>query len=32
MVIRLDIEIWELGKGGTKRGGRKRGEWVGKEI
>jgi hypothetical protein len=32
MVIRLDIEIWEIGKGGTKRGCWKRGGWVGKEV
>jgi hypothetical protein len=29
MVIRLDIEIWEIGEGGTKRGCGKRGGWVG---
>jgi hypothetical protein len=27
MVIKLDIEIWEIGKGSTKRGDRKRGKW-----
>jgi hypothetical protein len=32
MVIRLDIEIWEIGKGGTKRACRKRGGWVGEDI
>jgi hypothetical protein len=26
VVIRIDMEIWEIGKGGTKRGSRKRGE------
>jgi hypothetical protein len=31
MVIRLDIEIWEIGKGDTeKEGGGKGGGWVGK--
>jgi di/tricarboxylate transporter len=32
MVVRLDIEIWEIGKGGTKRGVRKRGRWMGDEL
>jgi hypothetical protein len=27
MVIRLDIEIWEIGKSGSNRVGRKRGGW-----
>jgi hypothetical protein len=31
-VIRLDIEIWEIEKGGTKRGLRKSGVWVGEEV
>jgi hypothetical protein len=31
MVVRLDIETWVIGKGGSKRRGQKRGEWVGKE-
>jgi hypothetical protein len=29
MGIRLDIEIWEIDKGGTKRGSRERSELVG---
>jgi hypothetical protein len=32
MVIRLDIEIWVFGKGGSTRGGRKRVGWVGKKL
>jgi hypothetical protein len=32
MVIRLDIDIWEIGEGGTKMGGRKRGGWVWEEV
>jgi hypothetical protein len=32
MIIRLDIEIWEIGKGGTKMEGMKRGVWVGEEL
>jgi hypothetical protein len=30
MVSRLNIEIWVIDKGGTKRGGKKRGVWGGK--
>jgi hypothetical protein len=29
MVIRLDMESLEIGKGGTKKGDKKRGGWVG---
>jgi hypothetical protein len=32
MIIMLDIEIWEIGKDGTKRGGRKRGELMGEKV
>jgi hypothetical protein len=33
MVIRLDIEIWVIGKGGIKKGGgKKRSGWVGEEV
>jgi hypothetical protein len=32
MVIRLDIEIWEIGKSGNKREGGKRGGQVGEEV
>jgi hypothetical protein len=32
VVIRLDIQIWEIGKSGTKRRGGKKGEWVGEEV
>jgi hypothetical protein len=27
LVIRLDVEIWVIGKGGTKKGGWERGGW-----
>jgi hypothetical protein len=32
MVIRLDIEIWVIGKGGTKKRDGKRGGWMGEEV
>jgi hypothetical protein len=32
MVIRLDTEIWEVGKGGIKRGDRKTGGGVEEEV
>jgi hypothetical protein len=32
MVIRLNIEIYVIGKGGTKKGSRKRCGWVGEKI
>jgi hypothetical protein len=32
MVIRLEIETWVIGKGGTKKRKQKRGGWLGEEM
>jgi hypothetical protein len=32
MVIRLDTEIWVIGKDGIKKEGLKRGGWIGEDV
>jgi hypothetical protein len=32
MAIRLDIEIWVIGKGGTQKGSGKQGRWMGEYV